>query len=63
MAGGLDEVDTCVNSVVANVHPVDLILRIQVGIEALLNVVHNWSPRLVIINKVTKTRGINNGQT
>jgi hypothetical protein len=63
MASWLNEVDTCVHSVVDNVHAVDLILRIQVGIEALLNVVHNWSPRLVIVNKVTKTRGINNGQT
>jgi hypothetical protein len=59
----LNEVDTRMNSVVNNVHAIDLVLRIQVGIKALLNVVHNWSPRLIIVYEITKTRGINNSQT
>jgi hypothetical protein len=63
MAGWLDEVHTGVNSVVDNVHAVNLVLGIQVGIEALLNVIHNWSPRLVVVDEITKTRGINNSQT
>jgi hypothetical protein len=63
MAGGLNEVDASVNSVINNVHAVDLVFSIQVGIEALLDVIHNWSPRLIIVNEITKTRGINDCQT
>jgi len=51
------------DSVINNVHAVNLVLGIQVCIEALLNVIHNWSPRLIVIDEITKTRGINNGQT
>jgi hypothetical protein len=29
----------------------------------LLNIIHNWAPRLIIIDEITKTRGINNSQT
>jgi hypothetical protein len=63
MAGGLDEVDTCVNSVIHDVHSVDLVLGIKVGVKTLLNVIHNWSPRLIIVDKITEARGINNSQT
>lgn len=63
MARGLDKVHTSVNPVIHNVHAVDLVLGIQVSIKALLNVIHNWSPRFVIIDEVTKTRGIDNGQS
>lgn len=63
MACGLDEEDTCVDAVVYDVHPVDLVLGIQISIEALLDVICNWPPGLVIVDKVTKARGINNSQT
>jgi hypothetical protein len=63
MASRLDEVDAGMNSVVDDVHAIDLIFCVQVGIEALLNVIHNWSPRLIIVNEITKTRGINDCQT
>jgi hypothetical protein len=63
MAGGLDEVDACVNSVIHDVHSVDLVLGIKVGVKTLLNVIHNWSPRLIIVDKITEARGINNSQT
>jgi len=63
MTRWLNEVHASMNPVVNNVHTIDLVLRIQVSIEALLNVVHNWSPRLIIVNEITKTRGINNSQT
>jgi hypothetical protein len=63
VAGGLDEVHAGVNSVVHDVHPVDLVLGIKVGIETLLDVIHNWSPRLIIVDEITKARGINNSQT
>lgn len=62
MASGLDEEDACVDAVVHNVHPVDLVLGIQVSIEALLDVIRDWPPRLVIVDEVTEARGIDNGQ-
>ena len=62
VASGLDEVNTGVDTVVHNVHPVDLVLGIQVGVVSLLNVVDNRSPRLVIVHKVTETGRVNNGQ-
>lgn len=63
VASWLDEEDTCVDTVVHNVHPVDLVLGIKVSIEALLDVIRNRPPGLVIVDKVTEARGINNGQT
>jgi len=62
MSSWLNEVHTGMNSVVNNVHSVDFVLGIEVGIKTLLDVVHNWSPRLVIVDEVTKTRGIDNSQ-
>lgn len=62
VASGLDEEDTSVNAVVDNVHAIHLVLGIQVGVEALLDVVGNWAPRLIIVDKVTETRGVDNGQ-
>lgn len=63
MASGLDEEDTSVDTVINDVHAVDLVLSVQVCIEALLDVVRNWSPRLIVVDKVTKARRVNNGQT
>jgi hypothetical protein len=63
MASRLDEVYASMNSVIDNVHSVDLVLSIQISIEALLNIIHNWSPRLIIVNEISKARGINDCQT
>lgn len=62
VASGLDEEDTCVNAVVHDVHPVDLVLGIEVSIETLLDVIRDWPPGLVIVDEVTEARGINNSQ-
>jgi hypothetical protein len=62
MTGWLDEVHTGVDSVVNDVHTVDFVLGVEVGIEALLNVVHNWSPGLIVVDEITETWGINNSQ-
>lgn len=62
VASGLDEEDTGVNSVVNNVHSVDLVLSIEVGIETLLNVVDNGAPRLIVVNEVAKAGGVNDSQ-
>jgi hypothetical protein len=63
MAGGLDEEDASVDTVVNNVHPVDLVFGIQVGIEALFNVVHNRPPRFVVVHEVTKAGSVNYRQS
>ena len=63
VASGLDEEDTCVNAVVHDVHSVDLVLGIQVSIEALLDVIRDWPPGLVVVDEVTEAGGVNNGQT
>ena len=63
MTRRLDKVNTCVHSVVYNVHSVDLVLGIQVGVETLLNVLNNRPPGVIIIDKVTETWCIHNGKT
>jgi hypothetical protein len=62
VASGLDEVDTSVDAVVDNVHAVDLVLGVQVGVETLLDVLGNWAPRVVVVDKVTETRSVDDGQ-
>ena len=44
VASWLEEVDASMDTVVNDVHAVDLVLGIEVGVEALLDVVDNWSP-------------------
>jgi hypothetical protein len=63
VAGWLDKVHAGMNSVVDDVHAIDLVLGVQVGIKALLNVIDNWAPRLVIVDKVAKAGCVNDGQT
>jgi hypothetical protein len=62
VTGWLDEIDACVDAVVYNVHAVDLILGIEVCVEALLNVLHNGAPRSIVVDKVAEPRGINDSQ-
>ena len=62
VTSGLDEENTGVNSVVDNVHAVDLVLGIEVRVESLLNVVDNGAPRLIVVHKVTESRGVDNGE-
>lgn len=63
VASWLNEENTSVNSVVDNVHAVNLVLSVKVGVEALLNVVDNRAPRLVVVDKVAKARGVDDGET
>ena len=59
----LDEVDTCVNAIVDNVHAVNLVLGLKVCIKSLLNIFHNWPPRIIIVDKVSKTRCVHHSQS
>ena len=62
VAGGLDEVDTGVDAVVDNVHAVDLVLGVQVCIEALLDVLNDWAPGVIVVDKVSETGSVNDSQ-
>jgi len=62
MSGRLNEVDTGVDSVVNDIHSVNLILGFQIGVKTLLNVINDWAPRLIIIDKVPESRGIDNSE-
>ena len=44
VAGRLNEEDASMDSVVNDVHTVDLVLSFEVSIESLLNILHNRSP-------------------
>ena len=63
MPSRLDEVNTGVYTVVHNICAVDLVLCFQEAIESLLNVLDNWTPRIIVVDKVAKSRSINNRQT
>jgi hypothetical protein len=63
MPSWLNEVYTGVYTVVHDVHSVDLVLSLEVRVESLLNVLHNWSPRIVVVHEITKARGVYNSQS
>ena len=44
VAGGLDEEDAGMDAVIYDVHAVDLILRIEISIVTLFDVIDNGSP-------------------
>ena len=62
VAGRLNEVDTSMHAVVDDVHPVHLVLCIEIRIESLLDVLDNWPPGVIVVDEVTEARGIHNGQ-
>lgn len=63
MASRLDEVDTGVDTVVDDVGAVDLILGLQIRVATLLDILHNWAPRVVVVHKVAESGSVDNGQT
>jgi hypothetical protein len=63
VASGLNEEDASVDAVVDNVHAVDLVLGVEVRIIALLDVVDNGAPRLIVVDEVTEARSVDNSQT
>lgn len=63
MASGLNEKHTSVDTVIHNIRAVDLVLAVQISIVTLLNIINNGPPRLIVVDKVTETRGVNNSQS
>lgn len=62
VAGRLNEEDTSMDTVVNDVHAIDLVLSIEVSIISTLDIVNNRAPRLVIVNEVTESRGVDDSQ-
>ena len=62
MARWLNKVNTSVYTIVHDVHPIDLVLGVQVGVKTLFNVFNNRAPRVVVINKVSEARSIHHRQ-
>ena len=63
MARGLNKVDNCMDTVVYNIHAVDLVFGVEVGIKPLLNILDNGIPRFIIVDEITKSRRVNNCQS
>lgn len=63
MASGLDEVDDGMNTVVDNIGTVDLVLCVQIGIIAVFNGLHDWTPGVVVVHKISKPGSINDAQS
>ena len=62
MASWLNEEDTSMDPVVYDVHPVDLVFSVQVGIKSRLDIFHNRMPRIGVVHEVPEARGVNDGQ-
>ena len=62
MTRRLDKVETRVDTVVNHFLAVDAVFLFQVRVEPGLNVFHNWLPALIVVDKITKPRCINNRQ-
>ena len=59
MTSRLDEVDARVNPIIDDVHTVDLVLSVEIGIKTLLDVLYDWLPRIVVVDKITKAGSVN----
>ena len=62
VASRLNEEDAGMNAVVHDVHAVDLILRVEVSIVTLLNVVDNGPPRLIVVHEIAEAGSVDDGQ-
>lgn len=58
MTGRLYEVNACMDTVVYDVHAIDFVLSVEIGIETLLDVLNDRSPRIIIVDKVAKSWGV-----
>lgn len=63
MACRLDEVYASVDAVVHNIHPIDLVLGLEIRVKSLLDILYDWAPRVVIVDKVAKAGCVNHCQS
>jgi hypothetical protein len=50
-----------VDTVINDVRTVDLVFSLEVSIVSLLDVLHNWAPGIVVVDKVAESGGVDNG--
>lgn len=62
MASWLDEVNARMHAVVHNVHAVNLVFGVKVGVVSLLDVLDDWAPRVIVVHKVAKPGGVHDSQ-
>jgi len=62
MACRLDEVNAGVNPVVDNIHAVDLVLCVQIGVITELDILHNGAPGVVVVDEVAKAGCVHHSQ-
>lgn len=60
MTSGLNKVDASMDSVVNDVHTIDLVFCLQICIKSLFNVLDDWTPGIVVVDKISETRCVNN---
>jgi len=63
MTGGLNEVETGMDTVIDHFLTINTIFLFKIRVEASFNVFDNGLPTFIIIDKVTKTWGVNYGET
>lgn len=63
MTRRLDEVDAGMHAVVDNVHTVNLVLGIEVRVEALFDVLHDRPPRVFIVDKIPEAGSVDHGES
>jgi len=63
VARRLDEVDAGMNTVIHDVHAVDLVLGLEVCVKSLLNVLNDRSPGVVVVDEVTEAGCVDHGQS
>jgi hypothetical protein len=59
----LDEVDTSMNSIVDDVHTIDLVLGLEICIESLLNVFDDGPPGIIVVDEITESWSVHDGQS
>lgn len=62
MACWLDKEHTCVDSVVDNIHAVDLVLCIKIRVKARFDILDDGMPGISVVDKIAKARSIDHSQ-
>ena len=62
VTGRLDEVDARVDAIVDDVHTIDLVLGVEIDVEPLIDVVDDGTPGLIVVDEITETGRVDDGQ-
>ena len=62
MAGGTNEVETCVDAEVGLLVPLGLLLLPHIGLVLVVDELDDGQPRVAVVDVVTKSRGVDDGE-